>query len=75
MQGWESVNYTLAVRRPQPHNTNLLKESRERENSRGQKWSWQLRPIKKTLALLLKPVSPVSSNTQQDRSKETLRRK
>ena len=23
MQGWERVMYTLSVRRPQPHNTNL----------------------------------------------------
>ena len=37
MQGWERAIYTLSVQRPQPHNTNLLKKRRERENSRRQK--------------------------------------
>ena len=60
MQGWERAIYTLSVQRPQSHNTNLQKERRERENSRIQRGSRQLRPIKKTLVPLLKPASPIN---------------
>ena len=47
MLGLAKVIYTLSVSRPQPHNTNLSKEKRERENSRRQKEIEQLRQIKK----------------------------
>ena len=46
MQGWERPINTLSVRRPQPHNTNPKNERRERENSRRQKVSEQLRQKK-----------------------------
>ena len=34
MQGWERVTYTLSVRRPQPHNTNLYRQKEKGKNSR-----------------------------------------
>ena len=63
---------TLSVRRPQSHNNNPQKERKEMEKSR-QKESEQHRPIKKTLALLLKSACPTPSNAHQDRSTELQR--
>ena len=48
MQGWERAIYTLSVQRTKSHNTNPLKERRERVNSRRQNGSEQLRPVKNT---------------------------
>ena len=42
IRGLERAFGTLSVWIPQPHNTNLYKEIRERENSRRQKWREQL---------------------------------
>ena len=30
MQGWERAIYTLSVRRPHPHNTNIYRKKEER---------------------------------------------
>ena len=61
VQGWERVIYTLSVRRPQLHNTNLYKQKVEKW-----KYGWDRAAYanKKALALLWKPTSPTTSNTE-----------
>ena len=55
--------YNLSVRRPLPHNTNISTEIKEWEKyHKTIVGILQLRPIKKALALLLKPDSLTPSN-------------
>ena len=63
MKGWERAIHTLSLQRPQPHNTNLYKERRERESSRRQKRERVDKDNNKALAFLLKPACPTQSNT------------
>ena len=37
MHGWERTIYTISVQRPQPYNTNLEKERREKETVEDKK--------------------------------------
>ena len=58
--------YTLSVRRPQPHNTNLKTERREREKEyKTIVGIEQLRPMKKHWASSRNP--PVTSKTELSR--------
>ena len=63
----ESEN-TLSVERPQPHTTNPWKE--EKDKTVGDKNERADHANKKTLALLLKPASPKTSNTGSLRDRE-----
>ena len=63
MQGWERVIYTLSVRRPQPHNTNLETGRREGKIVEDYSRDRAASANKKAFALLLKSTSSTPSNT------------
>ena len=65
----ESDSYHISPMTPAPQYQPMeSKERIERGEQKKIKGSAQLRPLKKTLSLLLRPSSPTSSNTRTSRS-------
>ena len=63
MQSCEREIYTLSIRKPQSHNTNPLKESREKESGRRQNGNDQFKLMKKNWTCSKDP--PILKNKTQ----------